>query len=362
MQAVLMAFLTLMLVSNCNTAKKVTETETEPAPEMSLTPAQYRASIAMPTKDSMKIAFYNTENLFDTIDDPQKDDAEFLPNGKMKWTADRYQTKLSHIEQVAEAMDFPVVMGFCEIENRLVLEDLLKQPKMKMQGYEIAHFDSPDERGIDVGLIYKKAVFSLKNSKPHRVSLVSGDKTRDILEVSGTLANQNVHIFVNHWPSRRGGQVESDDKRMTAAKTLKIVVDSIQKNVKNSYIIAMGDLNDEPIDKSLTEGLGAKDPSVYKRFLSKNLYNMSFPVKKRGEGSYYYQKSYTMIDQIVISGNFLQTTSPLKSNYEEGILRANFLYYTDKKTGESFPNRTYTGEKYRGGYSDHLPVYLTIYR
>lgn len=316
-------------------------------------------------RDSFRIAFYNVENLFDTLDNPAINDEDFLPSGSMQWNAERYATKLQRIEQVVEALGFPLALGLCEVENRAVLEDILKQPKIKNQNYGIVHFDSPDERGIDVAFLYKKDLLNVKTSLAHNITFPEDpkDKTRDILEVTGTLRDgQKVAFFINHFPSRGGGQAESEPKRIYTAKVLRTKIDSLLKKDKNMLITAIGDFNDEPQNVSMSQFLGAGDPSVIKPYDKKKLYNLGFPVKKRKEGTHYYQKEWGLLDQIVVSGGWLLPRSRWFAAPEENILRADFLFFTDRKTNEKMPNRTYTGTKYRGGYSDHLPIYMTIYR
>ncbi len=317
------------------------------------------------TLDSFRIAFYNVENLFDTLNNPAINDEDFLPSGSLQWNAERYATKLQRIEQVVEALAFPLALGLCEVENRAVVEDILKQPKLKTQNYGIVHFDSPDERGIDVAFLYKKDLLNVKTSLAHRITFPEDPKdlTRDILEVTGTLRDgQKVAFFINHFPSRGGGQAESEPKRIHTAKILRAKIDSILKMDKNVLVTAMGDFNDEPQNVSMSQNLGAQDPSVVKSYDKKKLYNLGFPIKKRKEGTHYYQKEWGLLDQMVVSGGWLLPRSRWYAAPEERILRADFLFFTDKKTNEKMPNRTYTGPKYRGGYSDHLPIYMTIYR
>jgi predicted extracellular nuclease len=314
------------------------------------------------TGDSLRIAFYNVENLFDIYDDPITQDSEYLPTSKIQWTQERYDKKLSSIAKVIESMGFPSILGMAEIENRKVLEDLINQPLIKVNNYDIAHFESPDERGIDVAMIYKKGDFDVKNMKYHRIKFADNDKTRDILEVSGILRGSPLTVFVNHWPSKSGGAAESEPKRVHVAEQLKGLVESLFQKDKNNQIIIMGDLNDEPDNISLTQGLGAKDwaENSDNSLTSNALYNLSSTIKKAGLGSYYYKKSWETIDQIIVSGNFLSKNSILVTDKQQ-IFNADFLTYLDKSTGIKAPNRTYTGPIYRGGYSDHFPVFIQVY-
>jgi predicted extracellular nuclease len=317
-------------------------------------------------KDSARIAFYNVENLFDTIDEPMTIDSEYMPNSSLRWTEQRYQAKLKNIAKVVDSLGFPSIMGMVEVENRRVLDDLTATTALKTKNYGVAHFDSPDERGIDCALIYRKSDFIVKNAKPHRVVFPTdrNDRTRDILEVSGLLRGTPVTVFVNHFPSRRGGAEESDGKRNFVAQILKQAVDSVVKADANARIIIMGDMNDEPSDKSLTQGLGAifwQRDTTPKPIISKNaLYNLAAGVKRSGFGSYFFRGEWEVIDQIIVSGSFLDGRSKLVTTDAESVFNADFLTYKDR-SGKKLPNRTYTGPTYRGGFSDHFPVYMTVY-
>ena len=356
--AVVLGFVPLSIfVFTCCSKKMTTATTKTVAEKVSSQPMSL-------TGDSFKIAFYNVENLFDIYDDPIKIDSEYLPTSKLKWTQERYDKKLQNIAKVMEEMNFPTILGMAEIENRKVLEDLVNQPIIKEKNYNIAHFESPDERGIDVAMIYKKGDFEVKNMKYHRIVFPkNADKTRDILEVSGILRGMPLTVFINHWPSRSGGAAESEPKRVFVAETLKRAVDSIFQKDKNSQVLMMGDLNDEPNDISLRQGLGAiewqgdrKQTLVYD-----GLYNLASRVKSSGLGSYYYQKHWETIDQIIVSGNFLTRKSKLTTGDEQQIFKADFLTYFDKSTNMKPPARTYTGPVYRGGFSDHFPVFIEVY-
>jgi predicted extracellular nuclease len=268
---------------------------------------------------------------------------------------------LANITKVIEGMGFPSILGMCEIENRKVLEDLVNQPLIKANNYNIAHFDSPDERGIDVAMIYKKGDFDVKNMKYHRTKFYNdNDKTRDILEVSGILRGQPLTVFVNHWPSKSGGAAESEPKRVFVAEQLKGVIDALVKKDKNSQVVIMGDLNDEPNNISLTQGLGAIEWNGSNTLISNDLYNLASLIQKAELGSYYYKKHWETIDQIIVSGNFLSKNSTLVTDKQQ-VFNAEFLTYLDKSTGIRAPNRTYTGPIYRGGYSDHFPVFIQVY-
>lgn len=356
----------LMLLQGCGTPKTVATPTTEPRQEPIVEANTNGLPIWANAKDSARVAFYNVENLFDTLDAPIIDDSEFLPTSKSMWTRERYETKLKHIAKVVDSMGFPSVMGMVEVENRRVLDDLTTKTALKAKNYGIAHFESPDERGIDCALMYKKTDFQVKNAKPHNITFPNNDpdRTRDILEVSGILRGMPVTIFVNHWPSRSGGAEESAPKRIFVGQVLKRAVDSVMKADANARIIIMGDLNDDPDDKSLLEGLKADywngDVTPRPKVDKNKLYNLAAGVKRSGSGSYYYKNEWEVIDQMIVNGALLDGKSKLVTRDVETVFNATFLTYKDK-SGKNLPNRTYTGPVYRGGYSDHFPIYTTLY-
>ena len=341
--------LSIVMFTCCSTSKKTTiETKpTMPIPDK---------GIDISNKgQAFRIGFYNVENLFDTDDDPIKIDSEYLPTSHLKWTIERYQKKQQNLTQVIAAMQYPSVLGVTEIENDKVLQDLVNQPLMKGNNYQFIHFESPDERGIDVAMLYKTADFIVKSKRAIAIKFpTDNDKTRDILEVKGTIKGQPLTIFINHWPSRRGDTGESEGKRMYVAEQLRKAVEETLIKDKDTGILIMGDLNDAPTDKSLTQSLKAQEWTQNATMDAKMLYNLGAPVAKRNEGTIYY-KGWSVFDQIIVSGNLLN-----KMDKEETIFKADFMTFTDK-AGNKLPNRTYTGPIYRGGYSDHFPVYVNIY-
>jgi predicted extracellular nuclease len=349
--------LSIVVIESCGTPKTAVVKPAEPAEET----ADLRAIDPTTAKDSLRIAFYNVENLFDTLDDPIKIDSEYLPNSSLRWTRERYEAKQRNLVKAIEGLGYPSVLGMCEVENRRVLEDLIAQPELRSRNYAIVHYDSPDERGIDVAMLYKSTDFTPNNQASHRVKLPV-DKTRDILEVSGLLRGTKITVFVNHWPSRRGGADTSEPKRLMAAQTLKAKTDSLFRLDKKARIVIMGDLNDEPMDKSLTQGLEAVlwNRDSAKTLPHNKLYNLAAAVKRNKKGSYWYRNEWEAIDQIIVSGFWLDGRSKLQMPDSESVLNAEFLTYKDRN-GNRPPNRTYTGPIYRGGFSDHFPVYITVY-
>jgi endonuclease/exonuclease/phosphatase family metal-dependent hydrolase len=312
-----------------------------------------------PARQSFVAMFYNTENFYDTINDPKTNDEEFTPSAKVPWTAARLETKIEHTAQVIADIASPAMpdlVGFAEIENRQVLEMLVSSSRLSKTKYGIVHYDSPDERGIDVAMLYNPATFKVIASEPLHVTLPDNDLTRDILHVKGKLnSGEILHVFINHWPSRREGSEISAAKRMAAAKVLRTKIDEIQKLEKSPRILILGDFNDEPSDNSITQGLKAVNPE--QAFAATNLYSLLYPEFKNGEGSLFY-KDWDLFDQVIVSGNLLSAKKGMRTSVPNaGIFKAEYLLFKNK-TGESRPNRTMSSGKYYGGYSDHLPVYV----
>ncbi len=311
--------------------------------------------------NELSIVFYNTENLYDTIDSPGIDDAEFTPGARIPWTAKRFNTKLDRLADVFGSVaspGMPDIIGLAEVENYYVLERLTKTSKMKATAYGIVHFDSPDVRGSDVALLYKKSSFTLLTAEPLKVKIGNtGDRTRDILYVNGRTRGGNlIHLFVNHWPSRREGNEKSEFKRVEAAKTLRRQVDKVFETDPSARIVIMGDFNDEPGNKSIREVLLAKQPRP--PYMATNLYNLLYDDFKSGKGTTYF-KDWDLFDQLIVSGSLLEGSSGLHCTPENAsIFSPDRLIHKDKG-GTSRPNRT-MGDKYFGGYSDHLPVVLKL--
>ena len=314
---------------------------------------------------SFLIVNYNVENLFDTINDPDKYDEAFTPEGKKNWTSKRYNDKLQKLAYVIQQIDeekMPDVVGLVEIENQTVLEDLISQKELSKANYSIVHHEGPDARGIDCALLYNPKSFKLIESRFFQVK-IEGDnrfKTREIVYVKGlTKSKDTLHIFVNHWPSRRGGQEKSEHKRVRAAEVLRLAVDSIQKSNSNSKIIIVGDFNDETTDKSIKKQLRAKNDFP---LVNMDLVNLSANADAKGIGTYHYWKTneWNMLDQMIITSNLLidfKGGLMVESN-EMQIFSPDWIMHTNKD-GSKTPAKTY-GKGYYGGYSDHLPVYMYL--
>ena len=313
---------------------------------------------------TIRVAFYNVENLFDLEDDPNTLDEDFTPSGKQQWTAERYQTKLNHIDEVAKGLGYPVLLGLCEVENKKVLEDLSETGGMRNHPYHIAHFESPDRRGIDVALLYNKKHFKVKSTSFIRMDFPeavvpdeAGYTSRDILVVEGALGSKStVYVMVVHFPSRYGGVPQSEPKRVHVASFLRNKIDELQAANPNASFIIMGDFNDETTNKSVAQTLQAfplsSDPKP------EHLYNCFSKLDADSLGSYNYRGEWNMLDQIILSGRFFLPTYHLEYQSSH-IFREEFLMYNDPKNGPR-PNRTYGGDRYFGGYSDHLPVYIDL--
>lgn len=314
------------------------------------------------------IGFYNLENLFDTINDPNINDEEFLPKGANNYTGAVYQDKLTKLSTVISGLatdvtpDGVAILGVAEVENSAVLEDLVKQPALSKRGYKVVHHDSPDRRGVDVGLLYNPKYFKLEGSKPIYVQMPlweNGDPsyTRDILWVWGLLDGEPIHVFVNHWPSRRGGETASAPLRDNAAATCRKVIDSLLLADPNMKILTMGDLNDDPVNNSVLNVLRAK-PKVEK-LKEGDLYNPYYDFYKKGIGSLAWQDSWNLFDQIILSQGWLNKTNGSYYFLRNEVYNKSFLTQQEGQF-KGYPHRAYVGGVYQGGYSDHFPVYIFV--
>jgi predicted extracellular nuclease len=309
-------------------------------------------------KDEFYVAQWNVENLFDAVDDPEKDDSEFLPESEKFWTDGKLEQKLTNLAKVINYMNDgkgPDVLSVEEVENFSVLKRLVY--KLRDRDYMAAERESPDERGIDVGLLYDRSVFDIKALTPIRVELPNKNPTRDILHV--TLEHKKtkeiIHFFVNHWPSRRGGKEKSDINREVAAKALRNSVDSILVKTPDANIIMLGDFNDGPLDESITGYLKAKDFDCDAVINKNNLLNISFKKALNKEGSYLYYGKWDMIDQIIIS-NGLDDGKGIEYECDSfQIIKPEFMVIQEgNRKGGALP--TYMGNKHTAGFSDHFPV------
>ncbi len=252
------------------------------------------------------------------------------------------------------------MIGLCEIENGKVLEDLVNDKYLAQGKYKIVHYESPDNRGIDCAFLYRPDEFKVISSRPVHVSFAGEPDfhTRDILYVKGkTLNGEEMHIFVNHWPSRIGGEEQTEYARVTVASLLKSKIDSVQNVNPSAEIIVMGDMNDEPSNKSLAEVLGASKPGNN----NSNLVNLMYPVHEEKLGSYYYRGNWNMLDNLVVSSNLLDDKGFRCKDKQGHVFHQSWMEYKNTN-GVLSPNRTYGGSNYYGGISDHFPVYMSLQR
>jgi hypothetical protein len=316
-------------------------------------------------RGDIRVMFYNTENFFDTIDDPHTNDNEFLPGSQYQWNKSKYYKKIQSIYQVIAAVGEerpPEIIGLSEIENRKVLNDLIFHTPIEKYPYKIIHKDSPDPRGIDVALLYRSDMMKCIGSDYITICFPGNkDKTtRDILYFKALINNDTLHVFVNHWPSRRGGQKKSDPSRSFVAGVLKQKTDSIFKINPNARIVITGDFNDEPCNRSIVSELRAIRYSD--EVQAWNLYNLSWNMKVKCKcGTYRHGYSWEMLDQFIVSGTLLMKGNISTCPECNHIGEFKFLLNEDNKYGGYRPFRTYQGPAYKGGFSDHLPVYLDIY-
>ena len=314
-------------------------------------------------KRNLTIAFYNVENLFDLENEPGKSDGEFTPEGEKKWTQERYEKKLNDISKVLSSInefELPEIIGFAEVENEKVLRDLVQTENLNKGNYKIAHFESPDFRGIDCALIYRPDEFKVEKTYPVPVKFDDDPDylTRDILYVKGILNNkEELNIFVNHWPSRIGGEEQTEPKRVGVAQILKAKIDSVLEANPEANIIVMGDMNDEPANKSLAETLGAQKPGTS----GSKLVNLMYPEFDVKNGSYFYRGNWNMLDNIIVSSGLFDDKGFQCSSKQGYIFRRDWMEFKNSN-GQISPNRTYGGPNYYGGISDHFPVYFQLSR
>ncbi len=312
------------------------------------------------------IGFYNVENLFDTEDSEDTNDSEFTPSGKRSWTKTQYEEKLANLASVIKELgtdqtkDGLAILGLAEVENRKVIEDLVKQRSIRKRNYKIIHEDSPDRRGIDVALVYQEGLFVPIAHRYHPLMIYRKEErifTRDILHVSGMLDGEKIHVLVNHWPSRSGGEKRSRPLRNAAAKLCKTLSDSIMIKEPLAKIFIMGDLNDDPVSPSLRSILKAR--AKVAQTPEQGFYNPMHDFYKKGIGSNAYRDAWSLFDQIIVS-------EPLLRKDQEGFFYFKAVIHNENKLVQPFgrykgyPFRTFSGDTYIAGYSDHFPVYLYL--
>ena len=306
------------------------------------------------------------ENLFDTIDSPDFEDDDLLLSGLNNWTYDRYEKKLADLARVILSVPDPqppAIIGLAEVENRQVLLDLLDNRGMQKGGYEIIHEDRKDPRGIECALLYRPKFFRYKSHTTIPVEdPVNPDyRYRSILHVTGTGPDgSNLHIFVNHWKSRSGDSKETERKRMFSAITLRKQLDMLLARESDFKVILLGDFNDEPTNRSITNGLSALNKRC--NINLGDYFNLYYDLHNlQGKGTYNYKGTWNMLDQIIVSYSLLNQEQGLTTGYESGqILKEDWMLYESEKYGTRLPAATYGGPEYFGGPSDHLPVYVNF--
>jgi len=306
-------------------------------------------------KNIYTIGFYNVENLFDTVDNPNTADDEYLPTSRRRWTRKKYNQKVTKLSSVISQLGDnlskhkPAIVGLVEVENSKVVHDLITNKNLVQHNYGYVHYDSPDERGIDVALIYNRDFFEVYSSKTYALELEdeegNPDYTRDLLRVSGSLNGELVHVLVNHWSSRRDGEEETRPKRIKAAQLVHTAIEEIKAEIDDPKIIIMGDFNDDPISESVKTHLVTED-----------FFNPMESLFDKGLGTLTFNGNWNLFDQIIFSKNFLTQESEKHSfMYAEVFNKEWLTIFKGKLKGSPF--RTYIGPWYKGGFSDHFPVY-----
>ena len=311
---------------------------------------------AAQNKVEFDLMSYNVENLFDTIDDPNKIDEDFTPSAKLQWNTVKYYEHLNHtVDAITnKGTNFPAIVGLIEVENGTVLNDLVNTSFLKGKGYQVVWYEGPDERGIDVALIYDSKRVTIVGSRPIPVVLesVTDPNTRDILKVTVQIGNEVFDLFVNHWPSRRGGQDESEMHRIKAASVLRKEIDQILSVNPKANIICMGDFNDFPSNKSIHDVLQAGVSNEHSV-----LFNMMSDFETLKKGTHFYKGEWSPLDQFMVSYGMFDNKLITANSFE--VVSYDFLYYTGKD-GVKSPARVYVGDSYKGGYSDHLPILMHV--
>ncbi|MEM1322715.1 MAG: endonuclease/exonuclease/phosphatase family protein [Bacteroidota bacterium] len=313
------------------------------------------------------VGFYNFENLFDIENDTLIRDDEFTPKGRKGWTTELYQDKLDQLASVVSEVgtemtpDGLSILGICEVENKGVLEDFVQHPKLAKRNYQIVHFDSKDWRGIDVALIYQPKYYEVLSSKSIDVGIIMRGKdsthTRDILLVEGLYDGDPLYVMVNHWPSRGGGEKVTMPMRNQAAMACRKVIDSLQAINPLAKVIVMGDLNDDPISPSVKDFLRATGKK--KKVGPKQLFNPMYDYYKKGLGTTAWRDAWSLFDQIIVSPGLIQKNGEGYQFYKAKVFNKKHMV---QRTGQfkGYPFRTFVGDAYLGGYSDHFPVYAFL--
>jgi hypothetical protein len=323
--------------------------------------------------DVVCVGFYNLENLWDTIIDPDTNKIlqdDFTPGSPKRWDSKKYNQKLLNMSKVLSEIgtdlspDGAAVIGICEIENRAVLEDLVKQPALKARNYQIVHFESPDRRGIDVALLYQPKYFKLTSSKSYILRMPENPdfKTRNQMLVSGELSGEPFHFVVNHWPSKSGGEKRSRPGREAAGRLGRSIIDSLLAVDPNTKLIYMGDLNDEPESMAVKEMMNcAKDP---KELGNGKLFNPMEKLDEQGIGTHAWRDNWSIIDQMIFTPGAVPSDMNDYKTLKYFVTKVYNKEYLRTQTGswKGYPFRSFSGDTWQGGYSDHFPVYTYLVR
>jgi endonuclease/exonuclease/phosphatase family metal-dependent hydrolase len=314
------------------------------------------------SSQELTVMFYNTENFFDTIDDPHKSDNEFLPGSKLTWNSKKYFNKIRNLSLVIDSVggpEFPALVGLCEVENETCIKDLVNSEKLANVNYGFYVTNSPDVRSIDVALLYDKDIFQLMKTREISATnpALPENKTRNILYAVLKYKKEQLHVFVNHWPSMRDGEEQSEPRRDYAAKQLRHVIDSVLKNQPDAKIIVMGDFNETPVKNAIAKTLSAGSTATGKDVILENPF---LDLAVRGEGTHYYNKEWNVLDQVMISRGLLNEKGIHYKKASATIFKNDLVLYTAPKLKVKLPNRTFKGTKYFNGFSDHLPVYIKL--
>ena len=320
-------------------------------------------------KKNVTVALYNVENLFDTEDDPETMDDEFTSLGKNRYTPEAYDKKLSNIANVISRIGShhnaspPSLLGLAEIENRKVLEELIARKELEKADYQIIHFDSPDPRGIDVALLYRESHFIpiQHEVKEVRIWNEKGERvyTRDILWVYGILFDEEIHLLINHWPSRRRGKTSSAPKRSKAAYVARKIIDGILAENPQAKILVLGDFNDNPSDKSIISGLNSTPRR--ETMLFSELYNPMHRMFSKGWNTMAFRDELHLFDQVLMSWSLAASGAPTEGLrfFRAGIFNPSFLIRSSGPF-DGYPFRSFENGHFSGGYSDHYPVYVVL--
>jgi len=317
-------------------------------------------------ESGLRIVFYNVENLFDPFDDTLKFDDEYTIMGFRGWSFTKFRKKVINTARVlinVGGWEPPAIIGLCEVENKLGLNYLCNRSPLKSFRYQYIHHESPDKRGIDVALLYRKEKFEHLYNEAIQIIFPfdTSSRTRDILYIKGLITRQDtLHVFVNHWPSRYGGYLGTKPKREYVASVLKQKVDSVFSFDKQAYIVIMGDFNDDPAENSISGILGAKGLNV--NLLDDDLINLMYDKHGDGkEGTHKFKEHWGILDQFIVSSSFFQEGNKIKIMDDKAIIFSpDFLLIDDPQYLGFKTFRTYHGAKYQAGYSDHLPIYMDL--